>query len=132
MKYAWIIAAVVLLVVGFIGYNALSSNSPMFSPIANTTNSTNSSTQTGGLKIASIPTSASIYLDGVNKGTTPKTLNGLTPRFYRIKLTKSGYNSYIVDVRVIAGRTISINATLMPVTNSTNPTNNSNRTNSTG
>ncbi|MCX6698412.1 MAG: PEGA domain-containing protein [Methanomicrobiales archaeon] len=67
---------------------------------------------TGSLSVSSTPSGATIVLDGINKGTTPTTLNGITAGSHAIILKKSGYADYSASVTVTAGQTASISATL--------------------
>ncbi|KQC03989.1 MAG: hypothetical protein APR53_04245 [Methanoculleus sp. SDB] len=79
---------------------------------------------TGSISVSSSPTGATIYLDGVNKGTTPATLTGISPGTHTVKLTKSGYYDYTKTVTVVAGQTTAMSATLYPSTGSISVTSN--------
>ena len=66
----------------------------------------------GSLDITSNPSYATIYVDGVNKGTTPKVISDVPAGFHKIKLVKEGYETYEKTVDVKAGKTTALNATL--------------------
>jgi len=68
--------------------------------------------QTGAISVSSTPSGANIYLDGSYKGTTPKTISGVSVGSHTIKITKSGYEDYTKQVTVIAGETTPVNAYL--------------------
>lgn len=75
------------------------------------------STDTGSLSISSIPQIADIYLNGaLRTEKTPTTIDNLTPRTYTILIKKAGYNDYTITVDTIAGQTLSISTTLVPIT----------------
>ena len=88
--------------------------------IGNQTNSTLN--QTGNLYISSKPIGASVYLDGVYKAKTNTTINGLAPKSYSLKLTKSGYVDWITSVWIYVNRTSYVNAILQPNSGSINVT----------
>ena len=48
----------------------------------------------GSISIATTPKSAEVYLDGINKGTTPLTIPELLIGEHRLELTKKGYDDY--------------------------------------
>jgi len=50
--------------------------------------------KTGSLTVTSSPTSATLYIDGVYKGATPKTISGLSVGDHRVEVSKSGYTTY--------------------------------------
>lgn len=72
-------------------------------------------TGTGTLRVNSIPSGASIYLDGIAKGVTPKTISGLTPGVYALVLEKEGYAPYEKNVTISAGRPTLVTVTLPPL-----------------
>lgn len=55
------------------------------------------------LSISSTPSGASVYLDGVYKGTTPLTILDVSVGSHTIKLTLSGYADHIEIVTVVTG-----------------------------
>jgi hypothetical protein len=70
---------------------------------------------TGTLRVNSIPSGASIYLDGIAKGVTPKTISGLAPGVYALVLEKEGYGPYEKNVTISAGRPTLVTVTLPPL-----------------
>ncbi len=66
----------------------------------------------GTLDIRSVPAGASIYLDGVYAGYTPRTLF-VQQGFHTVTIAKSGYQSYESAIFVLGGRTRTINPTLV-------------------
>ena len=67
---------------------------------------------TGSINVKTTPSGATIVLDGINKGTTPATLTGISAGSHSIVLKKSGYTDYTTSVTVTAGQTASVSATL--------------------
>ena len=67
---------------------------------------------TGTIAISSTPSGASIYLDGLYKGTTPKVLNDITQGSHDVKLTLSGYNDWSDLSYAAAGGTSYLKADL--------------------
>ncbi len=58
---------------------------------------------TGVLAVESLPTGASVTVNGTPSGTTPLTLNDLPPGDYRVTISLSGYRDFATTVRVVAG-----------------------------
>lgn len=69
----------------------------------------------GSIKITSTPSAALVYLDNVNKGVTPLTLDNVVAGSHAILLRKTGYNDYRTNINVISGQTATLAATLTPV-----------------
>jgi len=69
----------------------------------------------GFISVTSSPSGAYIYLDGSYKGTTPKTLSGVSSGAHTIELERSGYNDWKTTVRVTAGGTSYVSASLGPI-----------------
>jgi len=67
---------------------------------------------TGFMSVSSIPSGATILLDGVAKGTTPGTISGIEPGVHALMLEKEGYTPYERDVSISAGRPTTVTATL--------------------
>ncbi len=67
----------------------------------------------GRLSISSVPSAATVYIDGLNVGKTPVVEYKLTRGEHRIKLTKNGFLDYEKDVTIKANslRQISTNMT---------------------
>ncbi|GBF36882.1 DUF5711 family protein [Methanofervidicoccus abyssi] len=81
---------------------------------------------TGSLYVDSNPTGAKIYINGSYKGTTPKTITGLSPGEYTITLKKDGYKDYTEIVYISPGDSKRVYVNLKPITGSlyvdSNPT----------
>ena len=58
---------------------------------------------TGSLAVESLPSGASVSVNGKPSGITPLTLNDLTPGDYRVTLSMPGYRDFATTVRVAAG-----------------------------
>ena len=78
-----------------------------------------SSSSTGSISILSTPSGATIYLDSVNQGLTPVTLNNITIGPHPVVISKTGYKDYQSTVTVSAGKNTTVNPTLTPVPGST-------------
>jgi hypothetical protein len=68
--------------------------------------------QNGALELASVPTGASVSLNGQYRGTTPVTVSDLPPGTYQITFTRGGYYEFNTPVAVEAGRISEVTATL--------------------
>lgn len=64
----------------------------------------------GILKVSSNPSGASVYVDGIKKGVTPVTINGLVPGNHKIELRKNSFVNIIKNVNVIGNQTVSTDA----------------------
>ena len=58
---------------------------------------------TGALAVESLPTGASVVVNGKPSGRTPLTLNDLPPGDYRVTMSMPGYRDFATTVRVVAG-----------------------------
>jgi len=70
---------------------------------------------TGGLALNTIPSGATVVLDGVVKGTTPITLTGLSAGAHTIRVSLSGYEEQSQTVNVIGGQTSPYNVPLTAI-----------------
>lgn len=70
---------------------------------------------TGGLFLQSIPDGASLVIDGQYKGKTPMTLDNLNPGMYAVNFSRFGYTGFSTPVRVEAGKTTEVTATLFSI-----------------
>lgn len=89
--------------------------SPVLKPLA----------ASGTISVNSVPSGASVYLDGVSKGQTPTTITGVGAGPHTILLVTSGYNEYSEQVTVNAGQTLPLTITLTqsgPIPNPNPPT----------
>jgi len=105
--------------------------------------STSTSTATGNygaqldygiLSIDTEPKNASIYINEVHSGFTPKVFDSIKAGGYSVKITKTGYKDYTEKIIIgksamveIAVKLISINETSNYTSNSTDTTNNENK-----
>jgi hypothetical protein len=70
---------------------------------------------TGSVNVYSSPTGASILIDGVYSGTTPRTVNVLSAGNHILRLSLSGYNDYEGSIYVIPGQMAQGYGTLQPI-----------------
>ena len=84
-------------------------------PTVNPTISVGETETTGSVMISSSPTGASILIDGVYSGTTPKTVNGMPAGNHILRLELSRYYDYEGSIYVIPGQTVQGYGTLQPI-----------------
>lgn len=72
---------------------------------------------TGTLAVTSVPDSAVLFVDDVEKGRTPQTITKMSPGNHTIKLSFGGYNDFISTFTITVGQTTTINALLKPGSN---------------
>ncbi|HSQ94176.1 MAG TPA: PEGA domain-containing protein, partial [Methanoregula sp.] len=79
---------------------------------------TTTATQTpaGTLAAGSVPSGASVYIDGTLKGTTPLTLRSVPAGVHEVTFAMPGYTDYTTKVTVTAGVVAKVVGTLTPVT----------------
>jgi hypothetical protein len=82
---------------------------------ANLTISPEETETTGSLMIYSSPTGASILIDGVYSGTTPKIVNGMPAGNHILRLELSSYYDYEGSIYVVPGQTAQGYGTLQPM-----------------
>jgi len=68
--------------------------------------------QSGNLDIVSTPIEATVFLNGVNKGTTPLTIKNLLIGNYLVTLKKDGYSTVDKPIEISEGKTTSISEKL--------------------
>ncbi|MBI4726521.1 PEGA domain-containing protein, partial [candidate division TA06 bacterium] len=71
----------------------------------------------GSIKVTSSPPGAGVYMDKVSKGLTGSTgltVAGLSIRTYRLKVAKTGYENYEVEVTTAPDEVTEVNAVLNP------------------
>lgn len=68
--------------------------------------------ESGSIYISSSPSGATIYLDGIYKSTTTKTIDNIPSGSHTIKITKTGYEDVTRDIKVIAGKTTTLSVDL--------------------
>jgi len=86
--------------------------------VVTTSNPTISSVETvatGSVNVYSSPTGASILIDGLYSGTTPKTVNALAAGNHNLRLELSGYYNYEGSIYVVPGQTAQGYGTLQPM-----------------
>lgn len=77
--------------------------------------------EVGSIEISSSPTGATILIDGVANGVTPKTVDDLVIGSYKITLKKSGYQDWMKTVKVEEDETTEVDATLYAAATTTLP-----------
>jgi hypothetical protein len=70
---------------------------------------------TGSVSVYSSPTGASILIDGIYSGTTPKTVTGVPAGNHILRLTLSGYHDYEGSIYVVPGQAAQGYGTLQPI-----------------
>ena len=66
----------------------------------------------GHIQIQSTPLDATIFLDGVEVGTTPHLQSQVPGGFHKVSVTKDGYDDFVTDVEITDGKVIEVNASL--------------------
>ena len=66
----------------------------------------------GSIYFTSSPSGATVYVDSVNKGTTPFTLENVIPDYYNIKMQRTSYLDWAQRIQVTAGNETTVNAPL--------------------
>jgi hypothetical protein len=84
-------------------------------PIEYTTGALN----TGSVNVYSSPSGASILIDGLYSGITPKTVTDVAVGNHLLQLELSGYTNYEGSFYVVAGQTAEGYGTLQPITGGT-------------
>jgi hypothetical protein len=64
--------------------------------------------KTGTVSVSSTPTGARVSLDGVDRGTTPVTITGVSTGLHLLKVTLSGYEDYSTRFFLVSGKTVSV------------------------
>jgi hypothetical protein len=67
----------------------------------------------GSIYVRASPSTAKIFLNNVYQGYTPMTLDNITPSTYTVMIRSAGYNDYSESVKVTAGNTASVIASLV-------------------
>jgi hypothetical protein len=70
---------------------------------------------TGEVMVYSSPAGASVLIDGVYCGTTPKKVTGVPVGNHILRLTMSGYNDYEGSIYIVTGETTQGYGTLQPM-----------------
>lgn len=74
----------------------------------------------GSLVVRTSPDAAKLYVDGVFRGYTPRTLN-LLPGFHDVLVRKTGYQDYTARVFLVAGGTRTLEVVLAPTSPANQP-----------
>ncbi|MDD1729882.1 MAG: PEGA domain-containing protein, partial [Methanospirillum sp.] len=77
--------------------------------------STSSNSEWGTLDIQATPDGAIVLLNNVYRGTSPLTIQGISPGAYNLTILKDGYTQYASDVAITSGQTTAISTVLTPV-----------------
>lgn len=67
---------------------------------------------TGSLEIASVPTGAAVALNGAPAGQTPYRNRSVRPGVYRVQVVREGYEPWVADATVQAGKRAHLDAVL--------------------
>jgi len=70
----------------------------------------------GNISVTSTPDGATVYVDSINKGTSPITVQDLTSGAHNILIQKTGYQDYTTSVTVSDDATATVTATLVSAT----------------
>ncbi len=98
-------------VTSFAVYTGSSSNPPVVYPPVVVP-------QYGDISITSSPSGAKVFLNGVEKGTTPLRLSNVTYGTYEVNLIANGYYSYRTSFNINSSSTYNISANLTPINSS--------------
>ncbi len=71
--------------------------------------------RTGSINVKSTPAGATLYVNGVQKGLAPMTINGLSPGSVALRVVLDGYESVEDTVKIQAGKEETMNYTLARV-----------------
>ena len=88
---------------------------PQTSAVATTATPVTTAATTGTVNVYSSPAGASILIDSIYCGTTPKTVQGVPAGNHILRLTLSGYQDYEGSIYVVAGQTAQGYGTLQPI-----------------
>lgn len=66
----------------------------------------------GTLSVSSSPSNANIYLDGSYKGTTPRTIGGLSQGAHTLEITMPGYQEWTNTIQIHSNQVSYVTATL--------------------
>ena len=67
------------------------------------------------LTVSSYPTGADLFIDGVQRGTTPTTFSDILPGSHSVTVAKIGYYGYYTQVSVTEGQPTTVDVTLQPL-----------------
>ncbi len=67
---------------------------------------------TGSIYVTSLPTGASVYVDGTYYGAAPALASGLTPGYHQVRISLSGFQDWVGSVNVQSDGTTKVSQTL--------------------
>lgn len=67
---------------------------------------------TGSIYVTSLPTGASVYVDGTYYGAAPALASGLTPGYHQVRISLSGFQDWVGSVNVQSDVTTKVSQTL--------------------
>jgi len=67
---------------------------------------------TGSIYVTSLPTGASVYVDGTYYGVAPALASGLTPGYHQVRISLSGFQDWVGSVNVQSDVTTKVSQTL--------------------
>jgi len=68
----------------------------------------------GTMELKSVPDGASVTMEEKYQGKTPLTLSGLNPGTYTVTFSEFGYQKFVTQIPVVAGRISYVTTTLVP------------------
>lgn len=68
--------------------------------------------QTGSIYVTSVPSGASVYVDGTYYGPAPQLASGLSPGYHQVRISLSGFQDWVGSVNVQSGVTTRVSQTL--------------------
>ncbi len=71
----------------------------------------------GSLRVSSAPSGANVYLDEVYKGTTPLSIKSMAIGKHKLKLEKTGFETWLEIIEINYQETLEVNARLRSVNN---------------
>jgi len=69
----------------------------------------------GAIEVTTRLDGAQVTIDGIPSGSTPVTIRGLKDGYHIVQVSMPGYRDYRGRVRVVAGKTTSLKAPLVPL-----------------
>jgi len=67
---------------------------------------------TGSIYVTSVPSGASVYVDGTYYGPSPQLASGLSPGYHQVRISLAGFQDWIGNVLVNSGETTRVSQTL--------------------
>jgi hypothetical protein len=76
-------------------------------------NAASTTSPNGTINVKSAPTTSKVFLNSVYQGYTPMTLDNIAPGTYTVMIRSAGFNEYSESVKVTAGNTSYVTASLV-------------------